>query len=262
MAYAAPQPDSERVFAEINAVLTRVTHYVSADSWDIRRLCKLADQLGKANEIEGANALGTIWQMTGDREKAVGYIDYAIANSDDPAFYSCSKISILANLGYFSEALSAFRDCSAPEKGRMTHAWEYGYICAAFRCMKSHLPKANKMKFDLGGLDTDTAVRAANVLEAATVTDEDVARILDVAGSVLRARKLFFVGEGLRMNVREADDSDPLIDITFDVAVSSKEVHAMYQEFVDQALASVPILPAVLSVSFVPWEQANERSAA
>jgi hypothetical protein len=262
MANGTPQPNSEQVFEEIGLVLRRLTRYLSPDDWDIRRLHKMAEQLSNADETQGSNALATVWQMTGDRDKAIGHIDNAIQNAQDKMFYVSAKVAILCNLGYFSEALSLFKYCSAPEKGNMTNAWKRGYLCGAFRTMSSYLPKARKMQFDLSALDTNKAIRAAKVTEQAGVSDEDVAKVLDFAGAVLRDHKLFFVGDGLRVNVFDgAADHDPFIEITFDLEASPKEAHALYLEFVDRVIQKASMPPAV-TVSFRPWKQQHERHAA
>ncbi len=263
MPSGVPQPNSEQVFEEISLVLRRLTRYLPSTDWDVKRLNKMAEQLSNANEVEGANALATIWQMTGDRDKALRYADHAIDHAQNSLFYCSSKLAILSNLGYFSEALSLFKYCSPPEKGNMTNAWKRGYLCGAFRTMKSHLPKATKMGFELGGLDIDTAARAANVMEKAGVSDEDVAKIMDVAGRVLRDHKLFFVGDGLRVSVFNTEaEHDPFIEISFDLDVSSKEAQGLYLEFVDQVTQNVPVVPAVVTVSFRPGKQPHERNAA
>jgi hypothetical protein len=261
MPSGAPLPNSEQVFQEIGAVLRRATRYVSSDDWDIRRLNKLAEQLVNADEVEGYNALATLWQLTGDRQKALTYIDKSIRHSSNPGFYVSGKIAILTNLGFFGEALSYFKGWAAPEKGNMTNTWRRGYLCGAFRTMNSYLPKARKMGFDLGGLDIDTAMRAANVMEKAGVTDDEVAKVLDAAGSVLRSQKLFFVGDGLRVKVFDGEE-DAFVEFMFDLEGTSQHVHSLYQQFVDQVTANVPVVPSVLTVSFQPWKKQNERNAA
>lgn len=263
MSYGVPLPNSLQVFAEISKVVERTTRYLSPSDWDIRRLDKLAEQLDNANKVEGANARAAIWQLTGDRDIALRHIDYAIEHAEHPDFYRTCKVVVLANLGYFSEAAHVFKSSSAPEQGNMTNAWPRGYFCGAFRTMKSYLPKATKMQFDLGSLDIDTAERAANVMEKAGVKDEDVARVLDAAGHVLRSHRLFFVGDGLKTNVYVLEDSgDAFIELSFELDATAKEVHALYREFVDQVTRSVPYIPSVLTVSFRTWTRQNERNAA
>jgi hypothetical protein len=261
MPNGAPLPNTEQVFQEISVLLRRATGYVSPDDWDIRRVNKLAEQLVHANEVEGYNALATLWQLTGDRDKALAYIDKAIRYSSNPGFHVSGRVAILTNLGYFSEALSNFKGWAAPEKGNMTNTWRRGYLCGAFRTMNSYLPKARKMGFDLGGLDIDTATRAANVMEKGGVTDEEVAKVLDVAGDVLRTHKLFFVGDGLRVKVFDGEE-DSFVEFTFDLEGTPHGVYSLYQQFVEQVISSVPVLPSVLTVSFQPWKQQDERNAA
>jgi tetratricopeptide (TPR) repeat protein len=261
MPSGAALPNSEQVFQEIGAVLRRTTRYLSPDDWDIRRLNKLAEQLVNADEVESYNALATLWQLTGLRNKALAYMDKAIRYSSNPGFHVSGMIAILSNLGFFSEALGHFKAWAAPEKGNMTNLWRRGYLCGAFRTMSSYLPKARKMGFDLGGLDIDTATRAANVMGKVGVTDEDVARVLDAAGNVLRAHKLFFAGDGLRVKVFDGEE-DAFVEFMFDLEGTSEHVHSLYQEFVDQVTASVPVVPSVVTVSFQPWKQQDERNAA
>jgi hypothetical protein len=262
MANGAPQPNVQEVFEQIGATLRRLTRYLPAGDWEVKRLGRLAEQLVNADPAEGHNAIAQVSQMTGDRAKAIHHIDNAIGLAGNkPPFYS-AKVAILCNLGYFSEALSIFKHSATPENGNMTKAWRRGYLCGAFRTMSSFLPKAKKMQFDLGGLDLDTAVKAANVMEKSGISDEDITKVLDVAGKVLREHKLFFVGDGLRAKVIEAPEHDAFVEISFDVDASPKETHALYREFVDQLVENVPAAPPALTVSFRPWKQQNERNAA
>jgi hypothetical protein len=262
MPTGTPLPNAKQVFEEIGMVLRPLGHYLSPNDWNIKRLARMAEQLVHAAPADGYSALACIIQLTGDSKKAISHIDNAIRLAGDKMFYLSTKVGILCNLGFFSEALDVYRQSAAPERGNMTAAWHRGYLCGAFKTMSSFIPRAKKMQLDLGGLDVDTAVRAANVMEKAGIADEDVARVFDAAGHVLRAHRLFFVGDGLRVKVFDAEDHDAFIEATFDLEASLKDVHQLYQEFVDQVIETILNVPAGLTVSFRPWKQQNERNAA
>lgn len=258
----AAKPDSDGVFEEINAFLSRTTHYRSATEFELRLLEKRAKALVNADAAAGHCALACIYQTTGDKDLTLRHIDIAIQNAALKAAFYRSRVGVLCNLGYFSEAQRVFPQAAHPETGQMSNSWKRGYLCGAFRLMKTYLQQARKMAFDLGELDTDTAERAANVLEKAGVTDAKVAETLDVVGKVLRSHKLFFVGLEPSVKVFDKPEHEPFVQYVFDVDTSANMAHHLYREYVDCVAEQNALLPRVLNISFRPWKRQDERNAA
>jgi hypothetical protein len=65
----------------------------------------------------------------------------------------------------------------------------------------------------------------------------------------------------LRVKVFDGEE-DAFVEFMFDLEGTSQHVHSLYQQFVDQVTANVPVVPSVLTVSFQPWKKQNERNAA
>jgi Tfp pilus assembly protein PilF len=263
MTAPTPKTKAQTVLEDINNVVTEATHYLAPDDWNVRRLLRLTDELIRVEPATGHSAKGGVYQLTGDVERVNYHDDNAIALAPSDATFDANKCSHLSNLGFFSEAQKYFDRGVNPERGKMTQTWHRGYLCGAFQTMVRHLDKArNNMKLDLEGLDTDTAERAAKVLGKRGASDSDVAEVLDLAGQVLRADSLFFVGPCPCVGVFDHAGHEPFVEITFDLDASTKQVHELYRRFVDLMTEELPATPSPLSVVFRPWKRQHERSAA
>jgi hypothetical protein len=257
-----PKLKSVEVIDRVNVILKDLTHFIPEDDLVIRRLLKDAENSIKTNAAMGHAALASVYQLTGNADKARHHSNNAIELASGDYVLLGNKSSILINLGFHSEGLSVYQKSANPELGQMTFVWPQGYACGAFTTMVKHLNRARKMKLDLKGLDVETAEKAAAVLEKTGVSESQVAAALDLIGGVLREHKQFFVGPSPQVTVFNEPGHDPFIRMTYGVALSPSAAHDLYREFIAQVVqAQVPI-PSCLSVSVRSSKPEHARQAA
>ena len=244
-----PKLKSVDVIDRVNAILKDLTTFVPESDLEVRRLLKDSEDSIKASPALGHAALSSVYQIIGNAEKARYHIENAIKLAPSEYALIGNQSSILANLGFYSEALRVYEKSANPELGQMTWVWPQGYAIGAFSTMVKHLTKARKMELDLKGLDVETAEKCAVVLQKSRVTESQIVAALEFVGSVLRDHKLFFVGPNPRVAVFNEPGQEPFIRMTYGVAVSPSAAHQLYLEFIDRTVkAEVPI-PNCLSVS-------------
>jgi hypothetical protein len=234
----APTPSlkSVEVLAKVNAILAGdVSHFIPEDDATIQRLLRDAARSISANPAYAYAALAGVYQLTGNAEKARYNADNALKLASSEYRLIGHKSSILINLGFCSEALEVYQRGSNPEFGQMTWMWPQGYACGAFNSMVKHLRRARAMQIDLHGLDTETAEKAAAVLEKTGISESQIATALDIIGTVLREHKLFYLGPIPKVTVFDEPGHEPFIHMAYSVGVASSSAHELYQEFVDRA---------------------------
>ena len=257
-----PKLKAASVVTEVNDILRAATHYLGQDDPRVSRLMHDAESMIKVDPAEAYSVMGCVSQLVGDYEKAIYSIDNAIKLAPSRFGYLLNKCGYLLNLGFFADAQSVFDQVARPELGMFTRAWNHGYVCGAFESMVRHLEKARLMQLDLEGLDIQTAQKAAKVLEAKRVSQSDVGFFLNIAGSVLREHKLFYLGLVPSVHVVDDPDSDWFISISYDVGVPLSKAHELYSKLIDQLVGHAPVAPQILSVSFRSGGEQYERSAA
>jgi hypothetical protein len=253
---------ADDVVTRINLLLATVTHYLPAQDPIIAELIGDARKSIPVNAAAAHSAWACACQLAGDVEEAVYHIDNALKLESGNEFLLANQTSILVNLGFMSKAQVAYARAAAPERGQMTHVWNMGYVCGAFQSMREILKKAEAMKIDVGGLDIDTAIRAASLMDQLGVRDSDVAKILDVVGEVLRAHRLFYLGATPKIAVFEGEGHAPFISMAYEVGVSAEEAFDLYYEFVNRLTESKDQLSSAISVSFQSAHDLHERRAA
>lgn len=261
MTAGTPKTKDDEIRDQVNALVSATTRHLQADDFALKRMMKVVEQLRNADPAATDSHLAALVQLTGDRERTLHLIDNAIALAPGQLNFVENKAANLGNLGYFSEAQRFYAIAADPERGFMTRAWHKGYIYGSFQTMRNCFEKSKKMELPLNGLDVDTALRAAAVLDAVKATDANVGKVLDVLGGVMRERRLFYAGQRPQVVVFDTPGQDPFIEMIFDVDVSPVDAHALYVEFVDRVLNTLPNAPQVLTVSCRSWGE-RERSAA
>src|SRR6516162_2374748 len=123
-----PRLKSAEVVDQVNKILRDITRFLPEDDLIIRRLLKEAETSVKANPAFGHAALASVYQLTGNAQKARHHATNAIELAPSEYVLLGNKSSILANLGFHSEALQCFQQAVKPERGQLSWVWPQGYV--------------------------------------------------------------------------------------------------------------------------------------
>jgi hypothetical protein len=247
--------------SELNALLGSARKYGESDEITLKRFEAKARQLLKVNPAEGHNVLSTLFQLKGDLQKAVEHIDIAL-NLKAAAVLECNKASLLANFGKFLEAQRLFKSGATPERGEFTNRWRLGACCGAWHVLNDFCVVAKRMELD-GFTNVDQALisRVVQLMDQNSITDQDLGGMQEIAGSILREERMYFVGLGPDVFVWDQDPIEKYLAITFRLPVTSRRAIELDRELGRRLFAEISNLPFAIMLHFESGLPSNERFA-
>ena len=152
-------------------------------------------------------------------------------------------------LGYFSNAQSIFKVAGSPELGQFTSRLQFGMICGALKQVSIFIAQAQSMRIELDEKCVSVALAARSVYEKTTTTDDQTGSLLDLAGEVMRAHRLFPIGNSPRV---AAIDHSELTTIFMELIVNApiEEIGAMNFELAQLVAHRLPVVPQAVTVMF------------
>lgn len=251
MTSAAPLLNTSYVVDGVCDLLAQATKYYSPSDFQIRRLATEANKVLQANPAIGHLVLAFTKQLSGDGNSVRHHLENAIRFGAPRQQVAEVAMTCFTNLGMFSDAMSSYREAGDPQSGRFTHLYYLAGSCGAFRQIARFEETAMRMHLDLSGIDKRDLFRHANeVLEKTRTTDEEIATLLDIAGEVMRARGLFFIGPSPDICVLDDDETDCCVFLTFAVSENPEIAAEMMFDLAELAADKMPRIPPGFSVSF------------
>lgn len=180
-----------------------------------------------------------------------GIVNARKAGAHPPTIHETQMIAY-SNLSYATKAQSAFRRFVDIRNLNIGAYIGLGSTIGAFQRIDELVTQAAAAKLDLSSLSTlPSWLNAARVLRDRNVSDEQCAKLVDMAGEVLRDTKLFWLD--LKPSVM-ADEGQGTVLVRYRVAASPADASAMNGRFVDSlidaGLDEVPFL-----ITFVGTKQ-------
>jgi len=246
--------------SELNALLGRARKYGESDEITLKRFEAKARQLLKVKPIEGHNVLSALSQLKGDLQKAVEHIDIAL-NLKADAVLECNKATLLINFGKFLEAQRFFKSGATPERGEFTGHWRLGACCGAWHVLNDFCVMAKRMQLDLTNVDQALIGRVVQLMDQNSITDQDLGGMLEIAGSILREERMYFLGEGSDVFVWDQDAIEKYVTITFRLPVTSRRAIELDRELGRRLFADIADLPFAIMLHFESGLPSNERFA-
>ncbi len=234
----APQPQSivSSIIDEINVALVESNGYLAIDSQDIvawdsalRKVEKTQPELSALTRALWCVLLGDVVGMEG-----------AIADARKAGAYSEHVLEVqtvgYTNLGYGTKGLAAFRRIVDIRNLNIASGIRAGVACAAFSRIEALAVQAENARLDLSMLQAlPDWRRAALAIAHQGMTDDECARIVDIAGEVLRSRSLFWLDRAPGVISNGIDH--PVI-LNMRVATTPEDASAMTLEVVDKLCAA------------------------
>lgn len=210
---------------------------------EIRKLIKVDAQMGYLFEAQYFQLLGDVEQARAALAKALK-LGYGLT-------YTQVATACLINLGFFSEAQEFFKVAGDPKNGSFLSRFHSGLTCGAFNRTFAFLEQAKLMKLDLTMFPADKVIRIKRVLDAAELSDEEIGRVLDVAGEVMRERRTFYLNPAPDVDVADEPwNSSPCVYVTFRLSLPHEEVAAMYADLSERLCSKFSQISDAFHVSF------------
>jgi hypothetical protein len=189
-----PAPKTAHIMERINALQAASPYYI--DSTQLSDLCRELrlikheiDAMFKVDARAAWEATGAWYNLLGDWEGVCKAFKTSIDLGNSGSNY-LNWVVNCANLGMFSAAHDAYRAAGAPEKSLFSTAVAIGFVCGAVEQAVRFAERAKEMKIPWNEGDREDLMEAHEILTKAGVSDERIARQLDVAGAVLRRHRI------------------------------------------------------------------------
>jgi tetratricopeptide (TPR) repeat protein len=256
----SPATKANTLVNELNRAIRSAHTYVPQNDLTFRRYAAEAQKLLKVNAVEGHNVLSVLYSLAGDAEKAIEHIDIALRITNAPIFW-CNKAAILSNLGFFSKAQEAFEKGASPETGFFGERLKFGVCVGAFHTILKFEAIARRMQLDVDAVQIGLVRRIVSLMDAYSITDADVGKMLDVAGKILRRERLFFVGEDPDVAIWDQDALEKHIAINFLLPVTSRRALVLDRELGQELFSEIANLPFQVMLHFDSGLPQNEHFA-
>lgn len=219
---------------------------VSAIKRELDKLSKVDAAMSSAIRIKfstllGDKGMGEYWAANAGRLHV---------NQDD---IQLGLLVLYSNLGYYSNCIAPIAHLSDPEKsGAVGHIIQHPIANGSFHLLAQNHAKAVKMGIaNLPELQSNIT-DIVQVMDAWSDTDADYIALLDIAGEIMRKKRLFVTHSGFqKIVIYPSDGGLPYCKITIKVAVDLKTSIDMTCDYVETLAQSKVRIPQSLSFEFL-----------
>lgn len=231
MPAARPLTKAGELLDSLSVLVSSSSRYLDLASLDVRRWNRDADALMAVSAPEGSLVKSKLCEAVGDIEGVERWAKNAERLGVSWVTLAEHLLVSYANLGYAGKGLQVFRDCVDVSRGNIGATIRLASAVGAFEQMKTLMNKASKAGISLADAEiwpgTD---KVAEAVERAHISDDECAKVIDVAGEVMRKHRLFWTGERHDFIV---DSEQPSVLMRFSVDVSYADACSMNLEAID-----------------------------
>lgn len=185
----APSTLSDNLLDRLNS-MRQSGRYQRRDSIEWEKIKRECEQLLRSAPADGWSALAMLHAAAGDVAQMERCFQNASLLDAHPAVLA-NRMAAYEHLGLFSEARAIFLRIGTPSSRDFAFAPQAGIDIGSFQSVVEFAAEAKKLGLPMNQDDLNAASEAATILARAGVSDDDVARHLDAAGSVLRRAGMF-----------------------------------------------------------------------
>lgn len=251
MTATMPATNAHAIGKRVNDLLASATRYISAGGFSYRRLLAEAKKVVNVAPGIGHATLALVRHLSGDLDGVTVELDKALRAGAHPRDVADTAVTCYVNLGMFSLAGRSYVQAADPRNGSFSGVHEVGIACGLFRTLKEYYELASRMKIELSPfLLRARCLQAANLLERTGTTDEEVTALLDIAGEIMREKRLFYMGRLPEFTVLDNDETEHCVFLTFAVGETPEVVSDMMFELASRAADRLPRIPPGFGVGF------------
>ena len=227
----------------MNAILER-GRLISKESELAVSLADRIQKLREASEEEAQFLLGMWHAICGDVEGAVA----SLTKSELPeSEIDMQMLCTYSNLGYATHGLELYPKVGSPVTGAFTRCLVPGLSVGAIRTVGRFITQAETMHLtNMDGVPVNLLRAAERILQEAGTEDEMVARVLNVAGAVVRDYGLVHLGD-VQLDASEAANC---VKLRYRFAISPEQAVWLYNEFLDRLYDEEVAMPPAFVVTF------------
>lgn len=247
---AQPQTIAADLCLRIQNLAARSGRYLERDSFEARMLLRDCERLQQADVFDGTIALLYMAEAYGEVEDARRSARQAAIVRPDLASEAEFQLGqSLVSLGYFSEAQAIYARVGSPELGQMSHRFSLGMVSGSIEQIHEFLGQARAMNIVLSEDAISSGLGAYAVYQNTSTTDRQAGDLLDLAGEVLRAHRLFALNGSPQVSaIDHAELSTLLLELT--VKAPIEEIGMMNFELADLVARRLDVVPAGVAVVF------------
>lgn len=233
-----PQTISVSVAKEIGTLVDTGRLY-HVDDPEIVLLENNARQLSKASAADGYIDLAAAAMLYGDYDGMRSRYKIAQNQGLSPG-QQLNYATTLAHAGFFSEASSVFnRYCDLIDQ--VSFAAEKALFLLQFKSFMFLLEKYTKMHpdFEINGNSLfQTGLWFALLAQENKLDDKELSGIMDIAGELMREKKVYYIGAVGCTAVERDDDGPSFITCHLDVPMGVEQASDMTQELAERLIES------------------------
>lgn len=237
-----------KLIEEINVRLRAGLPVQSSDMFWLNGVKKDAKKLMKVDAASAYIVLAILAVLEWDEKAARNHITCA-ENLEADSFVKSQKMALLVNLGYFTEAFQLVNEALSPELGMFPNFFNMLLGIGGFQKLEEFQQKAITMGIDLTGLPTEFVSEASHIMKSAHIPDERAVEFLNVAGSMLRERRMLTLKEPV-ISIDADPEHSPTVFVTFLVHVKPEVAADMTFELYEKLLDKFPDYPSNLNIGF------------
>ncbi len=201
------------------------------------------DKVTKIDAIHGSLLRAKLGEAYGDIVEVEYWFKNARMLGVKPYQMAVNMLVAYCNLGYGSKALQVFRDHVDIAYANIGDTIWLTPGVGAFKYMKHLMEQAKRGNVELPQTNLALSQSVADLLALSDVSDDDCAQVIDVAGEVMRKRKIFWLGD---MAEFVLDHESASVLMRFSVDASYQDASAMSTEsvelLIDRNLDALPFM--------------------
>lgn len=239
------------IHTRLNDEIMRTFEFMPTTGRKFTRYLDDLNTLGKVDAASRSVMLVLLYTLCGDRAQGDYYLDNATRIHAPAGFVKMARITMLLNLGYFSESVLEIETIDIVQHGLPDRLMAAQPSNGAFHTLNSLFERAQQM--NISNLPSKPAgVDAAiQIMDEWGDTDAEYSQALDFAGEIMRERRLIFQ-ENIVVEpvLHPADGSAGYLKLRFKVAVDLDTSIDMTMEYNERLARSGRKIPPSMIFEF------------
>jgi hypothetical protein len=248
MSVIQPATIENTIQSQLNVHIDKMARHDDATEF---QLASWNREIGKLAKVDRATAC-LYWAMLahvqGKVEDTESFLRESATLKVNPYELDDMSLTVYSNLLMASKSLKFFNQFVSIENQNIGMAINRALICGAFQGTIKLMNQAEAAQIDLtSNIVLKKQYQAALILKKLNISDEDCAKVIDVAGETLRSHKLFWIGRSPKIY---SNTDFQFVQIKFEIKATPENAAHMTSETVDK-LIELNLHDLPLSVSFV-----------